>query len=362
MAVIKMILTNGFDPDVRVYKEAKYLIKKGYDVDILCWDRKNYYKDKQIENIDGINIKRYEISSKPGSGFRQIPAYFKFLENCRKELKNAKYDYLHCHDLDGMIVGYFSNNKSAKLIFDMHELYDSGRLSKYSFIIKKLINFLQSKCYKIIYINNIQNKYIVQKNINKLVQLPNYPELNKFKNAEKKHSDKFRISYTGYVRDYEQLKALFNAVKGNDNFFVSVNGDGTCYQRLKDLSVNYTNVEVTGKYNHDDILKFYNNSDLFYCAYDNDIANHKNAIATKFYEAIATLTPLIVTRDSKMDLLCKKYNIGVSVDAKDSDEIKFVLEDLYNNRDKINIMTENMKKIQFDFSWDRVVINLDKIY
>ena len=36
---ITMLLTNAFEMDVRVYKEARYLIEKGNNVTILCWDR-----------------------------------------------------------------------------------------------------------------------------------------------------------------------------------------------------------------------------------------------------------------------------------------------------------------------------------
>lgn len=32
-------LTNAYDPDVRVYKEAVYLVRRGFSVTILCWDR-----------------------------------------------------------------------------------------------------------------------------------------------------------------------------------------------------------------------------------------------------------------------------------------------------------------------------------
>ena len=44
---VYMILTNGFDPDVRVYKEAKYLVEKNFEVTILCWDRRCEYIDKE---------------------------------------------------------------------------------------------------------------------------------------------------------------------------------------------------------------------------------------------------------------------------------------------------------------------------
>ena len=55
-----MILTNGFGPDVRVYKEAKYLVGRGFDVEILCWDRKmSIFTKKEI--VDGTRSKVFHI-------------------------------------------------------------------------------------------------------------------------------------------------------------------------------------------------------------------------------------------------------------------------------------------------------------
>ena len=59
MKKVKMILTNGFGPDVRVYKEAKYLVSEGFDVEILCWDRRSEFIDSEYETVDGIFIKRF---------------------------------------------------------------------------------------------------------------------------------------------------------------------------------------------------------------------------------------------------------------------------------------------------------------
>ena len=81
---IFMILTNGFNPDVRVYKEAKFLVQNGYNVTILCWDRKCKNELKIEENIDGINIKRFKIQSKPGSGMKQLMPFLKFAWQVRK--------------------------------------------------------------------------------------------------------------------------------------------------------------------------------------------------------------------------------------------------------------------------------------
>ena len=69
---IIMILTNGFAPDLRVYKEAKYLAQKGNEVQILCWDRENQYINKPVEQLGKIKIVRFFVQSKYGSGLKQI--------------------------------------------------------------------------------------------------------------------------------------------------------------------------------------------------------------------------------------------------------------------------------------------------
>ncbi len=361
MAKINMILTNGFDPDIRVYKEAKYLVEQGHKVEIFCWDREQKYVEKQDSIVDGIRIIRYAIASQPGSGFRQLPAFFKFIKRCQKSLKSAEYDYLHCHDLDGMIVGYFAKNKTAKLIFDMHEYYESGRMEKFSFIIRPMVRFFQNKSYKIIAVNNTQTQNMREENIKKLVYLPNYPEKTILKNIEKTDSESMRITYSGYVRDYEALSALMMAAGNDSRFEVTINGDGGCYDQIELDAKHYNNVFVTGSFTHDQIADFYNNTDVSFCLYNNSDFNHKTAIATKFFESIMFLTPLLVAKDTAMEEMCMKYNIGYG--AYDTVEgIRQALDYLYQNPALIEKFRENMKKIQFNFCWETAVKKLDEIY
>ena len=117
MKKVKMILTNRFDPDVRVYKEAKYLVDNGLDVEILCWDRESEYSKIKESVIDGIKIKRFFPYSEYGTGFKQLRPFVRFINECKEYLKNKEYQYLHCHDLDGVIAGYFIKNNYTKFIF-----------------------------------------------------------------------------------------------------------------------------------------------------------------------------------------------------------------------------------------------------
>lgn len=361
---ILMILTNGFFPDVRVFKEAKYLTSKGNKVEILCWDRDNRFPDKKIEYINNIKIVRYNEDSKYGSGLKQIFKLLKFKKDCKNYVKNSnvKYDYIHCHDLDGMLIGYLLKIKNVKLIFDMHEFYETGSYAKIALIIRKLVGFLQDKAYKIIHVNEQQIKNIHDKNKEKLVYLPNYPEKDKFKDVKHIESKKLRITYAGYIRHLLPMENLIKAADELDDILVSIHGSGNLYNRIKNMEKNYKNIKVTGAFKHEEITKFYSESDLIYIVYNKDDINDKTALPTKFFEAIISKIPMIVAKDSLLEETVNKYNIGFSVDGTNYQEIKKLLKEIIENRKMINEKKNNIEKISNNFVWEEAVKELDKIY
>ena len=361
---VLMILTNGFDPDLRVYKEAKYLINNGHNVEILCWDRENKYIDKPTEMIDRIKITRFYEKSIYGSGLKQVFSLIKFKRQCKTYINNnnIKPNFLHCHDLDGMLVGYLLHIKNSKLVFDMHEYYNTGSYAKIYFIVKKLINFLQNKAFKIIHVNEQQTKRIKKKNKNKLIYVPNYPETNKFLNIKHINDNKLRITYAGYVRHLVPLTNLAKAVNELDNISANIHGIGNKYSEIKRLENKYKNFKVFGKYNYDEIVKFYSNTDLMYIVYDQGNINSETALPTKFFEAIACKIPIIVSKNSLLEEMVKKYDIGFVVDGNDYKSIKHILEIIQTNKNLLQEKIENIKKIPEKFSWEEIVKNLNKIY
>ncbi len=371
---IIMLLNNGFAPDLRVYKEAKFLKEQGNNVEIICMDRKNEYKDKPKEIFDGINITRFYPRTDKTT--RLIDKYtiikklkyfiyffwlLKFIREVKKYLKsNNEYEILHCHDLEMALCGVlFFRNK--KVVFDMHEYYSNKKNKILNFFISKIVKYVQKRCKWIVHVNDFQVKDVRQRE--KLVYVPNYPEKRKFTDFKHKDSEKLRISYTGYVRHYIPLINLMKAVDKLNNVYVTINGEGGAYQRLKDDSRELKNSELTGKYDHNDIAKFYENSDLLYCVYNQQNKNDETAIPTKFYEALLTKIPLIVSKNSAMGDFVKKYNIGFEVDGTDYMDIKNVVDEILNNPNLLKEKAENIKNSNFEeFTWEKISLNLNKIY
>lgn len=354
---VYMILTNGFDPDIRVYKEAKYLVKKGFDVTILCWDRKCEYKDKQDDVLDNIKIKRFHILSKPGTGMKQLFPYMKFIRKVRKYLKNKEYKYLHCHDFDGILTGMLTKKKKdKKIIFDMHEIYNNYAYTKNIFF-SKIFKYVIKKSDSIIYVNDEQIKNIDKDD--KLIYLPNYPELETYKPVNKTQSDVIRINYIGSLRDYKSLKSLAEIHNNIENIKVGFFGMGVCYEQLK-KEYSSQAINIYGKYDGaKESGRIYRDTDILYCAYDPNVQNWKNAYPVKLYEAVITLTPIIVTENTVAGKFVEENKIGEVIKYCNEKSIVQAIEKIKQNYTEY---TKNLEKITNNYEWNNIAKNLEKIY
>lgn len=363
--IIKMILTNAFDPDVRVYKEALYLTRKGHVVEIICWDRNgNESPYPQDEDVDGIKITRFRIKSIPGTGMKQLPAFLHFIKETKNYLENINYDYLHCHDFDGRIVGFFANVSKKPIVFDMHEFYESGTATKRKIYRMAVMHFIKTSK-AALYENDIYTKKPYNKYIEKLYSLKNYPDRGMIIPLPKTESKEFRIGYHGAVRNQiPYFKALFEAASKCTNVRVDVNGGGIDYKQLLEISKQYKNVHVNGPYNgakESSIL--YANTDVLFCGYNKMIPNHqKDAEAVKFFEAIITGTPMIMQAHIGMGDKVEREGYGIAVETDSAEQIEKAIHTFIENRDFYEKCKNNELRNANRYNWENEVKVLDIIY
>jgi glycosyltransferase involved in cell wall biosynthesis len=95
--------------DVRIFhKEAKTLVKAGYDVTLIARHNKN-------ETVDGVKI---IALSKPGTRFRRI---FRMTWKIYRLAKKQKANVYHFHDPELLLVGIVLRLLGKKVIYDVHE-------------------------------------------------------------------------------------------------------------------------------------------------------------------------------------------------------------------------------------------------
>ena len=366
MAEIIMTLTNRFDPDVRVFKEARYLVQKGNQVTVLCWDRNLEYPDQEDQWIDGVHIKRFYYYSQYGTGMKQLKSFLRFRSACRRYLREKTFDAIHGHDLDGMIIGAHLLRPGVRLTFDMHEIYEiNAGSSFYRKIVRLLVHHYQNKADAIIYVNPLQKDLARERNFPKFHYLPNFPSLEDYQGAYpriRRDKDPLKVGYIGSVRQEEELKNLILSAENLKDVEIFIHGAGTSYEPLRTFAENRPGVHVTGVYHYSDSVRLYNGIDLLYVLYPKSVLQYAQTYPIKFFEGILTLTPMVVGRGTVLEKIVKEKGIGFAVDGEDREEISALLVQLRDRPEILNQCVENLKKIQYEYSWDQVVSVLSQIY
>ncbi len=363
MKHVTFILTNGFFPDVRVYKEAKHLVDTGFRATILCWHRDVSRELPEHEIMDGIELIRYKIPSIYGTGIKQVGAYWKYIGKCKEYLMSHDTDYLHCNDVDGAIAGYIANKRKIPFVFDMHEFYEKGSSFRRG-ITRSIVIFFLKRSVAGLYENAAYLSKDYKSVFQKLYPLRNYPDAEMVKYLPKTESAFFRVAYHGVVRQYEEFIALFEAVKDMPDVRVDINGSGMTVPRLKEKEKEYQNVHINGPYNGiTESTRLYSETDALFCGYDATDPNYQgDAEVIKFYEAICTGTPMIMTAGIGMAEKVENNHFGIACDTRSADEIRQAIQKMKDDRDFWNKSHESELSVADNYTWESAVKVLDKIY
>lgn len=361
-------LTNAYDPDVRVYKEAVYLVRRGFSVTILCWDRTPEKGCPAHEVKEGIEIVRFPFASVTGSGKKQLHAYFSYIQACRKYLKTHPCDYFHCNDIDGAIAWYLAKpSGKIPMVFDMHELYEdvgTGHAWKRRFW-RWLTIFMIRRSRYALYENDLYLRQPYRSVQAKLLPLKNYPDSDLLQALPKTESCVFRIGYHGAVRDQiPEFTTLFEAVRGMEDVRVDIHGGGTDLAKLRELEKQYSNVHIHGPFNGTtELTGLYADSDIVYAGYRPDSDTAECAEVVKFFECIVTGTPLILTEAyTGMAERIRKYGFGLTCDTRDADAVRTAILKLKEDSAFRKKCAENELRCAPQYDWKQAVHVLDTVY
>jgi glycosyltransferase involved in cell wall biosynthesis len=137
MKKICMIAYTNYLHDARVSREARSLVKNGFEVDCLCLRSKGQPK---FEKKDGVNLYRLPLSKYRGSSrVMYLLAYLWFFTMSffavTKFYFKRRYQVIQYHTLPDFIIfsGIIPRMFGAKLVLDMHEVTPEFYMSKFGF-------------------------------------------------------------------------------------------------------------------------------------------------------------------------------------------------------------------------------------
>lgn len=368
MRSVCIIRSNPVRPDSRVEKEAWTLIKAGYDVHILAWDRSSSeYECNDNINVGGISIPITRLGHKAtfGDGFKNIKPYLAFQIHMRKWLKKHKFNIIHACDFD---TAFFSRDvvkrQKGKFVFDIFDFLHGDPKNLFQRIIRhaqiKLINeadatiicteerklqIVGSEPKKLTVIHNTPSNIHIQTNT------INIPKTNRTK-----------IVYVGILQDFRLLKEIGEAVAESSSIELHIAGFGKYEEHFTNLSAKYANIYFYGCLSYEQTLSLERQCDIMLGIYDPCIENHRFAAPNKFYESLMLGKPIVMVRSTGMSNIVEKHDIGVLINYTKSSFVEGI-HHLISKKDKWHLMSEKMRLLYNEkYSWEEMDKRLVNLY
>lgn len=248
--------------ETHVKEISEMLIKKGFDVEVVCTDPTNKLPKKEI--INGVKVTRFWAFA-PGDAYYFSPMIYFYL-------RNQKYDLIHAHNYHSFPALFAAFARKKKFIFTPHTFGFSK-----SWIRKTLHKFYRpfgdyifKSASKIISTAQFENKWLKETfriPESKLIYIPLPINLSNKKNHTEKPRSIIKIAYFGRLSHEKNIKVLILAFKlikmQQQDVSLFIAGDGPARKDLEYLGKNVGNVNFLGRLPETDLKKFLDNIDIF---------------------------------------------------------------------------------------------------
>ncbi|MBI3032867.1 glycosyltransferase family 4 protein [Candidatus Woesearchaeota archaeon] len=386
---ILMLLLKDFAPDPRVLKEANYLARKGYDIEIIAWKYRGDYPQEEYKHFKVVhlgpaliqNFEKRNIFLKIISvlysiiGFMAHAFFYALKKPC---------DIIHAHDLTalplGVILKWF---KRKTLIYDSHEDYPN-LLRDMSILLWLPGLFLEKICSY--FVNGIItiNKEFAQKlerfgkpvvvaaNYIDLTWFDTYKNHKKISFLKKKYGikqDTIVAMYCGIIKEIRGVKEIVIASKLlpaalRDNVVFFIVGDGPYYQRLVAFAQdqNAKNVHIIGKIPYDEVPTYSALADIGlhvqYLTRNNEFCS-----PNKLFEYMAGACALIISNLPGMRSVVEHNQLGCTVTPGSAQEIADAITVLATDRKKLTAIGEKSRLlVEKTYNWDSQMKNVELLY
>ena len=347
-----IVMLIGFLPNHRLIRRLN-VEKEIAKVDLICWDRGADMLPPPCE--DGFNVHIIKIQAGNDPIKRIIPTR-KFASQAKKILKDIKPQVIHVQGLDMLqiAVSYKKHNdNSVKIIYEVADLHryivDEQKDMLHKSIKQYLIHEdkVLEKYYELLvltseaYYDSYFSAFVPE---SKYLYMPNMPNLRIYDSYNKKNGGEFTIGYIGGVRYKKQIYNLIEAAKIN-NIKLLIAGYEEAPIELEPICQSDPDIEWVGKFEYSDAPLLYSKCDAMYSVYDADMANVRVALPNKLYESIYCEMPIIVAKNTFLADTVKKWDVGIAVDHKDSNDLANQIP-ILQNQDEYERIVHNCHELK----------------
>jgi glycosyltransferase involved in cell wall biosynthesis len=369
---IIFLRSNPVDPDSRVEKEVNSLVKAGYKVEILAWDRSSKYsmRESYVKLDSGdVKIYRFGIPASYGGGMRKnLLSLVRFQMRVFNWLiKNKhRYDVIHACDFDtAFISNKVAKQLKKKFVYDIFDYYVDAfgvpnKLKKY--VVNQdhqIINGADA----VIICTDKRREQIRGTSPKRLAVIHNTPA-NMKAGIQKLdlNSEKIKLVYVGILGKGRFIKEIVEIVKRNPQYEFHIGGYGELEVYLEEAANINGNIYFYGKLPYYKTLELENSCDIMTAIYDPNIPNHFYAAPNKFYEGLMLGKPLIMAKNTGMDDVVLSHCLGEVIDYN-IESLEGAIAKLVKRKKEWSIISEKMQSLYHKkYSWTMMEIKLLELY
>lgn len=361
----------------RLHHFLKYLIKN-HDITVIClndsWKAKQVNIESQYKDFHEMlyNIKLKYITEKPISPIQQEIFSPLYIRNF-KELEGEKFDILFNYNT--LISGYFLAKKlKVPMVYDIADdlpamIGDSPQIPAFfrgigKWIGEKMVERTIQQSVKVCAISDVfRTNHSIPKE--KFQIIPNGVDTSLFKKVESSVREDLNITscfvlgYVGVLREWVDLKPVYQVLKNMDNVKILIVGQEGLYEENQEIVRNLgieDKVIFTGNVPYTDVPKYIAAMDVCLIPFRDNAISH-NAIPLKLFEYMACEKPVIST-----NLDGVKNAVGDRIHYCDkSDDYYSTILNLKNREQPLNSLQNNRKYVENHSEWKSIGISIERI-
>lgn len=350
--------------NARQLRIARSLIKNGYAVDILAWDRQLSFPTR--EEVDGVDIKNFRLKTPVCLGSFGISVFYVFWwVHVFRRLVRSDADVYHAENLYSAIPAILAKKLTGKKV-----VYDLVDYVADSFewpgpartFLAWLENRIQSLCEGTIVVD-VKKQDLDMSQVQRFTEVTNCPEDIRDQIEDKRSQNHFVIYYGGWITETRGIRQVYNAVSDIIDVRLVIAGSGDSEGSLR-REMSGGRVSFLGLVSPRRSLEMTANANVVFAMYDPRIPINRRASPAKLYDAMMCRTPVLVNKEASLVAqTVENGKCGMVVPYEDIDSIRNAILLLKENPQMAAGMGANARKLYEErFNWRIMESRLLSLY
>lgn len=339
--------------NARQLRIARSLVKNGYAVEILAWDKGLSFPTH--EEIDGVKIENFRLKTPTCLGtFGVSVFYFFWWIHVFHQLVRSDTDVYHPENLYSAIPAIFSKKLTGKKV-----VYDLVDFAADSFkwpgptrtFLAWLEKRIQSFCDGTIVVDT-KKQDLDMSQVHRLTEVTNCPEDIRDQIEVRRSQSHFVIYYGGWITETRGIRQVYSAVSDIIDVRLVIAGSGDSEGSLR-REMSGERVSFLGLVSPRKSLEMTANANVVFAMYDPRIPINRRASPAKLYDAMMCGTPVLVNKEASLVAqTVESGKCGIVVPYEDVDSIRKAILLLKGDPETAARMGANARRLYEErFNW-----------